>query len=207
MENKRRRVELIVEFLQTASLLYNRNYSKEELKKLTQVYYNALSPLDDESLEKALQEAFRRCQFFPTPADILALAGRRGAEAMLDVYKAIDKGGLYSSVVFEDKKIMCVIEALGGWVEVCNMPTGVLQKKFIELYETFTNTIHAPTHFPGLVELDGWDDDRKKIPLLVVGSQIKEAFLPPARLQPFVQALARGEKFEDLLALPGGCEG
>ena len=39
MENKRRRVELIVEFLQTASLLYNRNYSKEELRSRTRRLY------------------------------------------------------------------------------------------------------------------------------------------------------------------------
>lgn len=113
----------------------------------------------------------------------------------------------YLVEVVGDAPIEAICEACGG--VFLRLPKETTRSKEVieELSLLLRLTAHAPTHLPGLVELDGWDDDRKKIPLLVVGSQIKEAFLPPARLQPFVQALARGEKFEDLLALPGGCEG
>lgn len=96
---------------------------------------------------EAVQRAFvahlrdaERGRFFPTPADIVAQiegdASTRETIAWGRVFDAISAHGMYASVDFGDPAIHAALEAMGGWVAVCQSGEAEtwLRKRFAEEY-------------------------------------------------------------------------
>lgn len=110
------------------------------------VFWECLKPFSDDEVRSAFTIAMMTLRFMPRPADILEiLAGptsSKASEAWNCLIAAMGHVGAYRSVEFEDKTIHAVVEAWGGWMEVCRITTDELRfksKEFKELYNSYKN--------------------------------------------------------------------
>ena len=121
-------------------------YERELSQSLTELYWNVLKRYSDNEFEAGVERMLkdRTLQKFPKPAEIIkyiegnGLTPEERAEiAWQLVVKAMSEIGSAQSVIFEDKTIMGVIEAIGGWPDLCIVETDQLvwkQKEFVKLY-------------------------------------------------------------------------
>lgn len=124
-------------------------YGKDCSKFTLDVWWEALSRIDYEQIERALRKHAtdpERGQFAPKVADMVrALQGTstdRAAMAWGKVYEAMGSVGAYSDVVFDDPAIHAVIEDLGGWPKVCRSDLSeisYLQHRFQEAHRAYTS--------------------------------------------------------------------
>jgi len=72
------------------------------------------------------------------------------------VLKAIRQYGAYYSVQFEDPAISAAIDAMGGWVVLCNKTSEELlkwtPKEFQKIYRAMSNTSRAAVPLVGVIE-------------------------------------------------------
>ena len=121
-------------------------YERELSQSLTELYWNVLKRYSDNEFEAGVERMLkdRTLQKFPKPAEIIkyiegnGLTPEERAEiAWQLVVKAMSEIGSAQSVIFEDKTVMGVIEAIGGWSDLCIVETDQLvwkQKEFVKLY-------------------------------------------------------------------------
>jgi len=140
-----------IEILGTAAEVYGSQLSEI----LLDVYWNVLKPFSDEDVAKAFEQAIRTLKWMPKPSEILEIMEgplqSRPSEALQCLISAMKHVGAYRSVVFEDKAIHGVVEAWGGWMEVCRLTNDELRykgKEFKELYQSYRN---KPVDIPKLV--------------------------------------------------------
>jgi hypothetical protein len=126
------------EYLATLCELHDRTMSK----LLTDLYWKVLEPFSDEECEEAFKLIIYDSKFFPKPADfrevILGKKANKATEAWLEVLGAVSKIGNYQSVKFDNPVIHSVINAMGGWPQLCMMEKTDekwKQKEFERLYE------------------------------------------------------------------------
>lgn len=111
------------------------------------VWWEACQSFDFEQVSKALTAHAmdpERGQFAPKPADLVRkLQGTHTDRALIAWGKTLDaiqRVGVYSSVVFDDGVIHAVIEDLGGWPKVCRTQHDELQfvqKRFCDSYRAY----------------------------------------------------------------------
>lgn len=120
-------------------------------KLLSATYFNTLKELSDQEFSRAVEILLKTHKYgrLPLPAEILeAVRGNptdRAIFALNTVEKAVREIGGYKTVVFEDPVIHMVIESMGGWVTLCEMPIKewkFQRQEFIKLYEAYSQ---APT--------------------------------------------------------------
>lgn len=148
------------EYLATLCELHDRTMSK----LLTDLYWKVLEPFTDEQCEKAFQEIIYSCKFFPKPVDFLEILNgkkaNRATEAWLDVLTAIRRIGNYQSVKFSDPAIHSVVNAMGGWPQLCMMEMNDekwKQKEFERLYEVIAaRDGKHPEYLPGTTEMENY---------------------------------------------------
>lgn len=92
------------------------------------LYYSALSDLDDTAFQQAVERAARECRFMPKPSEIRDLGGEhkpneRAIAAWMEATTAVRRHGMYESVCFDDPAINAAVRSLGGWSRFCTMPT------------------------------------------------------------------------------------
>ena len=140
-----------IEILGTAAEVYGAQLSEI----LLDVYWNILKPYSDEDVSIAFSTAMKTLKFMPKPAEILSIldgpSESKSYEAWNCLIAAMGHVGAYRSVEFEDKTIHAVVEAWGGWMEVCRITTEELRykaKEFKELYNTYQ---HKPIDIPKLI--------------------------------------------------------
>lgn len=108
-------------------------------------YILALEDIEPSELAKVTKRAVRECKFMPTPAELLALAGKGGPQQL-----AADTAAAWEAALWARRKhdyttgvdfgplVNAVIRNLGGWVNFCEGRTErdlvFLRKKFEELY-------------------------------------------------------------------------
>jgi len=114
------------------------------------IYKEALGDFSDEQIHKAMVMAIKGLRFFPKPAELIELMEgnpeERAIEAWGLVLEVIKRHGANRSIVFEDPKISHVIEAMGGWPELCRMrveETGMRCSQFMKMYRA------CPPHCAG----------------------------------------------------------
>jgi len=145
------------EYMATLCELYDRQISK----LLTDLYWKILEPFTDEQCEEAFKEIIYSCRFFPKPADFLdVLQGKKqhqATAAWLKVLNAVARIGNYQSVKFSDPVIHSVINAMGGWPQLCMMSNDEVkwkQKEFERLYEVLSERGGKhPEYLPGASEM------------------------------------------------------
>jgi len=116
-------------------------------------YWIALQTLSEAELASATKRALAECKFMPSPAELLALAGRRhpdaSAQAVLAwsaVRKAIDVHDYLVATIDFGPLVNAVIRNLGGWDTLCTatLPEldnpGWLRKRFEEVYAALAPT-------------------------------------------------------------------
>jgi len=111
-------------------------------------YFQTLSDLTIDQLNNGAVNLanIKTVHTFPTPAEIreaaIGKAEDRAVLAFEDLIMAIQAGGYYRSIVFEDGAIVRCIEAMGGWDQVCDWKVEDREwhrKDFMRLYRTFTD--------------------------------------------------------------------
>jgi len=137
-------------------------FDKEVTPVLSRAYWSILSPFSDAQCKAAFDAAIARCRFFPKPAELLELiSGPETDKAMLAwlrVDKAVRTIGNYESIDFaDDRAINSTIEAMGGWVALCNTSEAEWKwkrKEFENLYPAMTRRTDHPEYLPGTVEIN-----------------------------------------------------
>lgn len=148
------------EYMATLCELHDRTMSK----LLTDLYWKVLEPFTDEQCEAAFKELIYSNRFFPKPADFREiLCGRKenkATEAWLEVLNAVARIGNYKSVKFSDPAIHSVINAMGGWPQLCLMESKEekwKQKEFERLYEVIgARDGKHPEYLPGTHEIENF---------------------------------------------------
>lgn len=128
------------------------------------LYWKVLNSYSDEQCEDAFKKLIYESRFFPKPADFLeVLRGRKediATAAWLDVLGAVKKIGNYQSVKFADPVIHSVIQALGGWPQLCMMENSEVkwkQREFERLYEVIAaRDGNHPEYLPGTFEMENF---------------------------------------------------
>lgn len=148
------------EYLATLCELHDRTMSK----LLTDLYWKVLGPFTDEQCEKAFKELIYSSKFFPKPVDFIeVLRGKnenRATEAWLIVLESVRRIGNYQSVKFNDPVIHSVVQAMGGWPQLCTMEMAEekwKQKEFERLYEVILEQEGKhPDYLPGTHEMENF---------------------------------------------------
>lgn len=144
-------------------------FNSECNKAVLRIYYELLKNYDPTALKMASLEILRTYQYanLPKPAIFLdILENRKGEvfEAWEQVRYAISRYGAYESVVFQNAKIMRVIELLGGWVRVADADESELKfiaKDFERIYNSLSSKNTNITHLHGLFELENKSPNQK----------------------------------------------
>jgi hypothetical protein len=94
-------------------------FDKEASDAMISAYWMALSDCNIHDIEQSVQQAMRKCDFMPKPAEIRKFIGGGTDEdvaiaAWLDVVQAMPLGA-YKSICFRDPIINATIRSLGGW--------------------------------------------------------------------------------------------
>lgn len=148
------------EYLATLCELHDRTMSK----LLTDLYWKVLEPFTDDECEKAFQDIIYSNKFFPKPVDFIeVLRGKKqnvATEAWLITLESVKRIGNYQSVKFADPVIHSVVQAMGGWPQLCMMETvdeKWKQKEFERLYEVIASREGKhPDYLPGTTEMENF---------------------------------------------------
>lgn len=145
----------IAEALTAAMAIYRHNITPQEIR----LWIAALADFDARDIVRALGAHLRDPdvgQYQPKPADVVRnLRGGSAANAAwawAEVQRAARSVGGYATVVFSDPGIHSAIEALGGWVWLCEQPERELPfiaKRFEALYTSARQ--HAGSHPRALI--------------------------------------------------------
>lgn len=129
-----------------------------------ELYFQALREFRIEEIGEAARVMMKTRVYpsFPKPAEIIqeinGTAEDWATTAWLLVSGAIRRHGSYESVAFDDKVIHSVIDAMGGWPQLCQAREEELkwkQKEFERLYGVISaREGQHPQHLPGLIEMD-----------------------------------------------------
>lgn len=152
--NRAERVAAIVETLAEAF--------RAKVSPLTiRAYFVGTFDLTLEAIEDAAMRAITESQFMPTVRELRILAGilmpeARAAAAWDILRRVIPHVGIYKSVNFDDPIINATVFSIGGWVRICETPSGDkfdvwLRKRFEEKYVQLLATgvtveMAAPLH-------------------------------------------------------------
>lgn len=162
-------------------------YDKPVSPMMLDVWFNALAnyPMDE------LAAAFSRHvtdpdhgQFPPKPADIIrAIEGGGDGQALAawtKVDQAIRHVGGWRSVCFDDPRIHACIEAMGGWVKLCETSREELayrQQEFTKRYRALllTRAASHPSHLTGRFEASNGCNGYAVEPPLLIGDPTRAA--------------------------------
>ena len=119
-------------------------YGKEVTTTMAQLYWGALLDYTDEQVDSAIQAGVKKWKCYgriPTPGEIIEeISGGPDAEVLAaweTLSHAITSIGRNQSIVFDDGRIPRIIEAMGGWQEVCSWPMAEMQFRRHEFFKLF----------------------------------------------------------------------
>ena len=172
--------------------------------------FRALMEYDFDDIRRALDAHMKNPdggQFAPKPADVIRyIDGDPSSRALLAWTKTLDGiagTGSYQTVVFDDSKIMAVVEGMGGWITVCEVTEKELpfmKNEFVTRYKGFLNSKleRWPKKLIGITEAQNQKHPNAKIPEpILLGDRQKalEVFQAggdkPRLSTPLSQALAQ----------------
>ena len=124
--------------------------------EVMELWWRMLEMYDAESVTNAFVKHTRKADFFPKPAQIIAILdeGRDPNAAWIEAKDAVSRIGGYQSVMFADPVAATTIRLLGGWIWFCDQDLDGpwTQKRFLQIYEEnqgkeFHNTDVLPGAF------------------------------------------------------------
>lgn len=142
--------------------IYDQKLSEERLD----LYFAALKDMSLETFKEAANITAQTSRFFPKPVDFRESVSMsiedKAAVALNQLEDAVKRYGYDKSVVFEDKTIHMVVQALDGWQAVCFTPQDEWKwkrKEFISLYKVFS--ANPRTEYPE--KLIGYHDHNNEM--------------------------------------------
>ena len=150
-------------FLKNMALICDMNDRKIS-EPLTDLYWKILEPFTDEECENAFKKIIQSCRFFPKPVDFIEILNGKKQDqatiAWIEVLGAVKSIGNYQSVKFSNPAIHSVINAMGGWPQLCLMESKEekwKQKEFERLYDVINSRDGKhPEYLPGTHEMENF---------------------------------------------------
>jgi len=131
-------------------------YGKPPSDGALDLIFAALQRFDLQAIKQALTAHLndpKHGDFAPKPADIVRHidgdGDHRALSAWSQVHDAIRLVGPYETVVFDDPRIMAVIEEMGGWISLCDISDKDLPFKANEFRTRYQAYLfRAPARYP-----------------------------------------------------------
>ena len=150
--------KLFLQSLNSLESAFGEKISEDRAK----IYWNILKGYSDLEMKKAVIGSIRSLKFFPKISEIIEIIeGKIKDEAeiaWLILKEKIERYDGYISVSFpENPAIGSVVEALGGWVKICDIPIKEekwVKKEFIKLYPIMKKKNNYPEQLPGIFEIE-----------------------------------------------------
>lgn len=164
----------------------SRIYDKQVDSNLVNFVFKVLKRFELADVEKALARHLNdpdSGRFMPRPADIVRQLEGRSDQKAWAAWSKLDQAirciGQYQSVVFDDPIIMRVIQDMGGWIHLCEIPNeknlNIKAHEFKTRYERYAQS--PPSVFPsrliGLEEGDRRQREEARNPPVLIGDADK----------------------------------
>lgn len=154
-------------------------YNREAKPALINGYWWVLQQMSDDEFKESVRTIMetRKEPSMPKPAEILEYSKPNieaiATLALADLERAVKRGGYNMSLIFEDEVQHSIIEAMGGWVNVCKMSPRdweFKRKEYTRLYDTYSKREIHPDHVAGLAEMQSGLSDRVSVPMAKVAA-------------------------------------
>ena len=148
-------------FLQSLNSLESA-FGEKVSEDRTKIYWDILKGYSDLNIKKAVIKSIRELKFFPKVSEIIEMIeGNIEDEAeiaWLILKEKIERHDGYMSVSFPENPVIgSVVEALGGWIRICDTTVKEekwVKKEFIKLYPIVKGKSSHPERLPGIFELE-----------------------------------------------------
>jgi len=147
------------------------------------LWWNALSGYDLKAVQEALSRHVRNPdngQFMPKPADVVRMMQGSTQDSALSAWAKVDRAvraiGPYESVAFDDPLIHCVLNEMGGWIQLCqkdNEEWPFVAKEFENRYRGYKARNVTPEYPPkliGMYEAHNAKEGFKVAPPMLIGN-------------------------------------
>lgn len=160
-------------------------YSKTVTPAMIDFYWGTLEKFNYDDVVRAMNLHATNPdngQFFPKPADVIRyIQGSnetQGMRAWAKVNKAVRKVGCYQTVVFDDPVIHQAIDAMGGWIKICEGTEDewpFKAKEFEKRYQGYKiNPVpEYPNKLVGLTEHNNKQHNFRPQPPVMIGDPAK----------------------------------
>jgi len=150
--------KLFLKSLNSLESAFDEKVSEDRVK----IYWDILKGYSDIEIKKAVIGSIRGLKFFPKISEIIEMIeGNIEDEAeiaWLILKGKIEKYDGYISVSFPENPVIgSVVEALGGWIEICDTTIKEekwVKKEFIKLYPIMKKKNNHPEQLPGIFEIE-----------------------------------------------------
>ncbi|MBA7569209.1 hypothetical protein ES695_11590 [Candidatus Atribacteria bacterium 1244-E10-H5-B2] len=150
--------KLFLQSLNSLESAFGEKLSEDRAK----IYWDILKGYSDINIKKAVVKSIRGLKFFPKIAEIIEMIeGKIEDEAeiaWLVLKRKIESYGGYRSVSFPNNPaIGSVVEALGGWIGICDITVAEekwIKKEFMKLYPIMKKRNNHPKKLTGIIEME-----------------------------------------------------
>jgi len=155
-------------------------YREKLSKGASKIYWDMLNKYDDDIIKEATIKCIRELKFFPKISEIIEIIKSNSVDeaelAWISLLDKIEYVGHYQSVSFpEYPAIGAVVEALGGWLSICETTFAEekwIKKEFIKLYPIMKRRGEYPDKLIGQFELDNGNKYTEKFMLEEYGRKL-----------------------------------
>jgi len=150
--------KLFLQSLNSLESAFDEKLSEDRAK----IYWDILKGYSDLNIKKAVIRSIRELKFFPKISEIIEMIeGNIEDEAeiaWLILKEKIERYGGYKSVSFLNNPVIgSVVEAMGGWIKICDTTIEEekwVKKEFIKLYPIMKKKNNHPEQLPGIFEIE-----------------------------------------------------
>lgn len=150
--------KLFLQSLNSLESAFNEKVREDRAK----IYWDILKGYSDLGIKKAVVKSIRELKFFPKISEIIEMIeGNIEDEAeiaWLILKEKIERYDGYISVSFPKNPVIgSVVEALGGWIKICDTTIKEekwVKKEFIKLYPIMKKKNNHPEKLSGIFEIE-----------------------------------------------------
>lgn len=150
--------KLFLQSLNSLESAFGEKLSEDRAK----IYWDILKGYSDMKIKKAVIRSIRELKFFPKISEIIEIIeGNIEDEAeiaWLILKEKIERYDGYTSISFPENPVIgSVVEALGGWIGICDTTVKEekwVKKEFIKLYPIMKKKNNHPEQLSGIFEIE-----------------------------------------------------
>jgi len=150
--------KLFLKSLNSLESAFGEKISEDRAK----IYWDMLKGYSDIEIKKAVVGSIRGLKFFPKISEIIEIIeGKIEDEAEIAWLILKEKIGRYDgyiSVSFPENPVIgSAVEALGGWIKICETTVEEekwVKREFIKLYPIMKKKNNHPEQLPGIFEIE-----------------------------------------------------